>query len=59
MLVEKAKVLQTMLSILALYISKEHVKQLKYFDNFKETIDLMTYLINEKDVMYPDNIEKT
>ncbi len=37
-------------------ISKEHVKQLKYFDNFKETIDLMTHLINDKDSMYPDNI---
>ena len=37
-------------------ISKEHVNQLKYFDNFKETIDLMTHLINDKDSMYPDNI---
>ena len=37
-------------------ISKKHVKQLKYFDNFKETIDLMTHLINDKDSMYPDNV---
>ena len=57
MLVEKGKSpTNNVINTGIIGISKEHVKQLKYFDNFKETIDLMTYLINEKDSMYPDNI---
>ena len=35
---------------------KEHIEQLNYFDNFKDTLDLMTRLRQEDDGMYLPNI---
>ena len=35
---------------------KEHIEQLNYFDNFKDTLDLMTRLRQEDDSMYLPNI---
>lgn len=37
---------------------KEHIKQLKYFDDFRTTLDLMTKLRKEDDGMYLPNIRK-
>ena len=37
---------------------REHIKQLKYFDDFRTTLDLMTKLRKEDDGMYLPNIRK-
>jgi hypothetical protein len=36
--------------------SKKQILKLDFFGNFKDTLDLMTKLRNEKDGMYPQNI---
>jgi len=36
--------------------NKQHIEQLKYFDNFNKTLDLMTEVRKDKDNMYPKNI---
>jgi len=38
---------------------KEDIIKLDFFGNFKDTIDLMTKLINVDDGLYPSNIRKT
>jgi len=39
-------------------VNKEHIQKLDYFENFKDTLNLMTKLRLEEDGMFPDNIRK-
>ena len=38
--------------------SKDVLNQLKYFDEFDEMLDMMTFLKNDPDSMYPKNIQR-
>ena len=38
--------------------TKEHITQLQYFENFKDTLNLMTKLRTVDDGLYPPNIRK-
>ena len=38
--------------------SKKQIQKLNYFGKFNKVLNLMTYLKNDKDSMYPHNIQR-